>query len=329
WFLAFERGPGGERRRYGGGFVDAGGAERFPEVGFVLSTSSATDSHEWEEFQAGVFSHEVRSGLRGAADADGDGRISYAEIGAFVQRANAAVPNPRFRPRFAVVPPRASADGPRTAVLDWASGAAARRLLVDAPVGRLFVEDRQGVRVLDANPAAGAAIALHLPRGAAFVRAGPHEYALPSEGDARLAALAAAPSAVGRRGALHEAFKYLFAAPFDARAVASYMNEPEGELERASVAPPRSSRATVRRVAGWTGLGAALAGAGLTGAAFAMRSGADDASQVERAQANGRIHALNIAALASYGVAAAAGATWLALELWPDGAGASVRITPR
>src|SRR5262249_17771567 len=97
YFLAYARGPGGERRPVSG-FQDSRELASDPRVGLLLSTSSARESHEWEGFQAGVFSHEVRSGLYGAADADGDGQVSYREIAAFVSKANAAIPNERFRP---------------------------------------------------------------------------------------------------------------------------------------------------------------------------------------------------------------------------------------
>ena len=65
------------------GFADVKGLRPRENVGLLLSTSSARESHEWSGFESGVFSHEVRSGLYGAADADGDGRVSYAEIAAF------------------------------------------------------------------------------------------------------------------------------------------------------------------------------------------------------------------------------------------------------
>ncbi len=107
FYLAYTRGPGGKRREIHG-FSHVEELARNNQVGLLLSTSSARDSHEWEAFQAGVFSHEVRSGLYGAADADGDGRVSYREIAAFVERANAAIPNERFRPRIYARPPRDS-----------------------------------------------------------------------------------------------------------------------------------------------------------------------------------------------------------------------------
>jgi len=104
YFLVLGRGPGG-RRRPMGGFVERGALAKRRDVGLLLSTSSARESHEWAAYQAGVFSQEVRSGLYGAADADRDGLVSYAEIGAFVDRANSAIRNERYRPEVYARPP--------------------------------------------------------------------------------------------------------------------------------------------------------------------------------------------------------------------------------
>ncbi|HVH45972.1 MAG TPA: caspase family protein, partial [Labilithrix sp.] len=106
YFLAHARGPGGQRRPLAG-FRSSALADD-PRVGLLLSTSSARESHEWDAFQSGVFSHEVRSGLYGAADADGDGVVSYSEIAAFVARAGSAVPNEKYRPEVYARPPGGS-----------------------------------------------------------------------------------------------------------------------------------------------------------------------------------------------------------------------------
>src|SRR5262249_49471582 len=85
YFLAMGRSPGGQRHEVHGVSEFSGLAAR-ESVGLLFSTSSAKESHEWAGFQAGVFSHEVRSGLYGAADANGDGQVSYREIAAFIDR---------------------------------------------------------------------------------------------------------------------------------------------------------------------------------------------------------------------------------------------------
>ncbi len=64
YYMIFPKRAGGERRRVDRPFYRARSlAKMFPDTGFLLSTSSGRSSHEWEAFQAGVFSHEVRSGL--------------------------------------------------------------------------------------------------------------------------------------------------------------------------------------------------------------------------------------------------------------------------
>jgi len=62
YFLAYGRGPGGQRRPIQAGFSQAMQLSADSRVGLLLSTSSARESHEWEGIQGGVFSHEVRSG---------------------------------------------------------------------------------------------------------------------------------------------------------------------------------------------------------------------------------------------------------------------------
>ncbi|MCA9491265.1 MAG: caspase family protein, partial [Myxococcales bacterium] len=56
--------------------------DRYPQVGFLLSTSRGKEVHEWSGYRAGVFSHQLLSALRGAADVDGDGATDlYGTIG--------------------------------------------------------------------------------------------------------------------------------------------------------------------------------------------------------------------------------------------------------
>src|SRR5262249_46623715 len=100
YYIAYDRGPGGQRRKWLEPYFESGAASPFRNTGFVLASSSGGRTHEWEEFQAGIFSHEVRSGLLGGADTNGDGRITYAELAAFVRVANQAVRNGRYRPEI-------------------------------------------------------------------------------------------------------------------------------------------------------------------------------------------------------------------------------------
>src|SRR6185436_2760588 len=62
-----DRGPGGERDRLPSGFSRGTKAVWPARTGFLTARSSGGQTHEWAEYQAGVFSHELRSGLMGAA----------------------------------------------------------------------------------------------------------------------------------------------------------------------------------------------------------------------------------------------------------------------
>jgi hypothetical protein len=221
YFAVLGRGPGGSRRALRG-FSDLGPIGERPDVGLLLSTSSARESHEWAAFQAGVFSHEVRSGLYGAADADGDGLISYFEIASFVERANASVPNEQYRPDIFAKPPEGV-----PALLDLRP-ALPRRIEVDGPaLGHHYLEDSAGVRWADFHNAA--AIRLARPtRAALYLRraSDDREYLLPDGQDvARTSQLALREPHVAGRGAAHDLFRSLFALPFDASAVESYRSK--------------------------------------------------------------------------------------------------------
>jgi hypothetical protein len=225
YYLAFERGPGGRRRAYHRSFAGRSRRSTRSKTGFILSTSSGRDSHEWERFQAGVFSHVVRSALRGGGDADRDGRVSYAELGAFLRTASAQIPNPRFRPDFVVRPPGYPGAGALDqTVLAWRRGG--DTLALDLPsAGHLFLENARGERVLDVHPASDQVLALRLPaERPLFVRRadGRAEYPITSAGGARLSRLGAARLQVARRGAIHLAFERLFAAPFSRNDVTAF-----------------------------------------------------------------------------------------------------------
>jgi hypothetical protein len=254
-------------------FATGGGLARRPDVGLLLSTTSARESHEWAGFQAGIFSHEVRSGLYGAADLDGDGRISYLEIAAFVNRANAAIPNERFRPDVFAHAPVASAD--LAADLIDLRQATGRRLRVDADAqaSHYLFEDTLGVRLADFHNARGRSLWLLLPDGdrGLFVRrtSDEQEFVIP-DGPAvvDLAELTPRPSSdLTRGGSAEYAFNLLFSLPFDDDAVSTYARRAPVDLDAASDVEPPLPR--WRRVAGYGALGVAVA-SGATAVALAI-----------------------------------------------------------
>ncbi len=199
--------PGG-----GGGGGDATTlVERFPNTGFILSTSAASSSHEWEVLHAGIFSHEVRSGLVGAADLDGDGLVSYDELRGFVEVANATIGDARFRPRIFVHAPHG--DGDR-ALFRVRPSRFPSLTIPASRAGRYLIEDARGVRLADLH--SGARVVIVVPElarlyvhdlGRALVyRVDPR----PGERHLSLVAEPARP----RRSASHEAFSHIFERPF-------------------------------------------------------------------------------------------------------------------
>lgn len=334
YFLIFDRGPGGRRRPSPVSFVDRVGASRFTNTGFVLSTSSDRDSHEWEQFQAGVFSHEVRSALWGSADADGDGVITYAELGAFLTNANAAIPNERFRPDFMVRPPGPKPGDLESPVLGWANGTAT--LHVDRAAGHIYLENATGTRIVDSHLARDTKSEIRLPaQRPLFVRetATGNEFLLEANSSFQLSELSPQPVEMSRRGALHVAFTLLFERPFDAGTVTSFTRsylEAGDPLDRIVVVETEENdEASVwEQTALWGGVGFAALGIAFNLGACEHGESHKNASQQGKAAANSTIRNLNTAAVISYAVAGAALTTWLTLRLWPESDGSSVSIAP-
>jgi hypothetical protein len=316
YFLAFEKGPGGRRRAAAARqLVDRPRAR----TGYILSTSSDRESHEWEAFQGGIFSHEVRSGLRGAADADLDGRVTYAELGAFLTAANRGIRNPRFRPDFVVRPPGQLSDE----LLRWQGQA--RALLLDVPgQGHLVLEGPAGERVLDVNAAAGQELVLRLPLARPlFLRRadGDREVMIQEQATGeplRLSALPGAPVRVASKGALHLAFAQLFSAPFGSVDVERYTRASRAaaavEIEQTSDCCAPDRRGTARRIAGVTAIAAGAAGLGLAGWAVERSAAAGDASQVDRPGINQTVEDARLAAGLALGVAASAAILYWVLD---------------
>lgn len=220
YFLVFDRGPGGERQPYTQPFGDDAVPARLSNTGFVLSTSSGRDSHEWERYQGGILSYELRSALRGAADADGDGRVTYSELGAFLETANQSIPNARFRPDFMVRPP---AENRQQEVLRWTNDAAPLR--VDGSLGHIYIESARGERLLDAHPNTEQTLTLHVPpTRPLFVRQSDEaaERKIRTRGPVDVSLLRPTRPEIARRGAADLAFEALFASPFGRRDVVAF-----------------------------------------------------------------------------------------------------------
>lgn len=326
-----DRGPGGQRDRIAPGFSQASDDIWPEQTGFLTARSSGGQTHEWAEYQAGIFSHELRSGLMGAADVNLDGKVTYREIAAFVQRANEAIPNRRYRPEVSTAPPGGDLD---RSLADLPDGPLVLEMDVK-PTGHAFVETGKGIRLADLHPASGATVYLRLPTdlGDLFVQQGrdggapaggrgmpesAREFLVVArKGRLRLSSLVAAAPRVRARGAAHEAFLMLFTRPFDETVVQGYHLDPD------LVAHHESPAARQRKAAGKTVLTiAAVAGvAGVTcagTAAFIKYADSPTNSMADTAARNRWINRLNISAWSLGAAAVLAAGTGTALLLWPD-----------
>ncbi len=203
----------------------------------ILAHSADQQTHEWDRYRGGIFTHELLSGLRGGADLNGDGRIEYSELGAFVAAANSAVTDPRARLQVVVHPP---ASDRRAPVLTHFDLVGARVLLFTGTDTRVYtVEDGRGVRVADLRRSGDRPGWLRLPQGDVFVQRKTAEIDEPGEetkvsavmGGIILAeALSFEPGQRQGRGALDQAFRRgLFATPYGAGYYAGYTDR-EGLL---------------------------------------------------------------------------------------------------
>jgi len=109
----------------------------YPHVGVLMGASADQTAFEWSRVQGGVFSHVLRSGMRGAADVDEDGRIVYGELHGFVLSALEGVPSP-YRQKVLIRPP---AKAPLAALVEHGE---TRRLRVGSS-GRVAVWGPHGM----------------------------------------------------------------------------------------------------------------------------------------------------------------------------------------
>ncbi|MEM6533569.1 MAG: caspase family protein [Myxococcota bacterium] len=208
--------------------------EKFPKAGAFISTSAEALTYEWSELQSGVFSYELRSGMRGAADVDGDGRVSYVELEAFVATANRAVINELYRPRVFAQAPAASTTGELIDLRD--SNSLSLTLGFDEE-RRLTFRDGRGVRLMDVHKERSTALTLRLPRNSAIeiveTRVDGQRPSfvireLPEQLRVSYVELDSRDTVLGDRNA-SKLFRTLFSAPFGTQALRRFTEEPKSE----------------------------------------------------------------------------------------------------
>jgi len=176
--------------------------ERYPNVGVITATTLGNETPESSAIEAGVFSYEVLSGLSGPADINGDQKVEYSELQAFVANANRSITNPRAVPIMLAEPPRADRRSPLVTLPDLRQSYLLRGNV--GTWGHFSVELEGGQRLLDAHMSGEKPVTVALPLGAnVFVRTANGDARVTSRGKAVAASdLAFAPTTIAARGGI-------------------------------------------------------------------------------------------------------------------------------
>ncbi|HYP89576.1 MAG TPA: hypothetical protein VEQ59_15515, partial [Polyangiaceae bacterium] len=228
FFVINPRKPGG-RRWATPKDMALGFSARHPEVGLFLSTNSDEEVFEWSEIESGVFSHEVRSGLTGAADVNRDGMVTYSELAGFVAEANRGIVREGLRPQVFYSGPH----GDQQASLFSARALSGRRLTLGREQSRVWVRDDSGERLVDLHKEPGE-MTLSLPDSetelSVFVQTAAKPGQAPTVAEHRFASgtdaitLADAPAEPPRLAARgDQLFGGLFTMPYGPAAYATYL----------------------------------------------------------------------------------------------------------
>jgi hypothetical protein len=220
---------------------------QLPNVGAIMASASNTQAHEWDDYQTGVFTHELLSGLRGGADVNGDGRVEYSEIAAFLAAANREVTDPRARLTTLVAAPKLY---PRVAIVDTRHARNVARLQGQAHhLGRFQIDDRRGNRLVDLRAESGFVVDVVVPAGEPILLSN-------ESGETTIVASADSPTNLeevglekGRarpRGAVAESMRRgLFAAEFGPSYYGGFVDSADSQMVPVDLSP-----AGVRVVAG-------------------------------------------------------------------------------
>jgi hypothetical protein len=306
----------------------AEGAQRaWPTVGVLIATTAGQEAHEWSRIESGVFSHEVISGLLGAADVNRDGRIEYSELAAFIAAANRDITDPRAAPRVIARPPQIDRSAPLIAI-DALRDAVF--LTGDASaIGHFYLELDNGQRYLDAHLAAGAATRIAMPAHAhVFVRTATREAVIETGagGSVAIDRLAFHPSAVEARGSVDDAYRTgMFRHAYGDAYYRGYVDSAGlasvtfgGDAAPPAPAPPEPPRPD-RRIAIGLAITAGAAGiAAIASGAFAYAAKRDyDATDVQRDAHDAAARYQRDLGIAIGSGIVAAGAAAVSYWLWP------------
>jgi hypothetical protein len=238
------------------GLLEHGALNRFPNVGALVAASVDQKTHEWSRLQSGVFTHELLSALVGAADVNGDARVEYSEVEAFIAAANRTLPDPNAAPRVIAHPPAADA----RAVLMATDQLKDTYLLRGRPgsLGRFDVVLENGVRWLSVHAEENTQLSLALPQGMTkYVQTETSESELParSERPVAVSSLHFSERGVRARGRLDDSYsRELFRSAYGPLYYRGYVDKAglpsvpfakPARLDAGAQAPSRRRRAAV------------------------------------------------------------------------------------
>jgi hypothetical protein len=231
---------------------------RFPQTGAILAATTNAKAHEWDVIGHGVFTHELLSALRGAADINHDRRVEYSEVYAFMAAANRRVDDLRAHVAIVAKPPDINR---RAAVVELSRFRATRLAWLSRVPGRhgvVEIGDARGRRIVTLHGDQEFAADVLLPTGRTlYVRAGEREATFRPDGGDVVAfeRLAFVKPSFRARGALDDAFRRgLFAAPYGRRyydgvvdqtpslAPVDFFDSSGDSAEYFSTPPPRGPR---------------------------------------------------------------------------------------
>ncbi len=246
----------------------------YPNTGVILASSADSETHEWGRWEAGIFSHELRSALLGAGDVDGDGIVTYAEAAACVEAANAAIDVPKARLKVYHSPPAINVDTP---LVDLNALSRTTKVRVEKTMtDRYHVEDARGVRVADFHFSNEQQMVVALVgKSPFFMRTDQKEASISGDAmEVRASELAFSEIAAANKGSLEQSFRrHLYQVPFGKGFYAgarSAFNQGEpmsaGFGEQDTMRDTGPSPVSPMEIAGWTTLSAGV----LTGVASGL-----------------------------------------------------------
>ncbi len=296
----------------------------FPHVGVILATSLGQEAHEWSEVESGVFTHELLSGLLGPADVNGDLKVEYTEVQAFMAAANRGIKDPRAIPHVIARPPTSNQNVP---LLSLPALAGAHVIKGDVgTLGHFHIELINGQRYLDAHLAVGSKVTVIVPLTDAFLRTSTHEVRIPSSKLVAFNDLQFSKRQVSARGSIDSGYRTsLFSSEYSKNYYKGYVDsigavgvifkEPRSSV-LADASRPSENRTAAITAASVSG-GSALVAISTAVLALNAKSDYDDTDLQRRAldakQRYDRYRTVSIAA----GVLSLAGgvAAWW---LWPE-----------